>query len=207
MAFEDEFIEADLMFYDKTKAFTDSPLPTSQGIDGLTGTRNAPTVLNAAYLATQFWDGRSPSLEDQALHPFLNPVEMGLPDHQPIQFTLRGLMIATGMTAITATVARTYAARPETLVAIYVLGPLFLVIIAMLPRQLQWQTRVLIIVPATLTLIAVAIAVGIALGMEFDKVLMGIFLCWTPQSVFAAIALTTLIFAGPWRDARSRVAG
>ena len=31
-----------------------------------------------------FWDGRSPSLEDQALHPFVNPVEMGLPDHEPI---------------------------------------------------------------------------------------------------------------------------
>jgi cytochrome c peroxidase len=41
-------------------------------------------VINAAYLRTQFWDGRSPSLEDQALHPFVNPVEMGLRDHQPI---------------------------------------------------------------------------------------------------------------------------
>jgi cytochrome c peroxidase len=35
-------------------------------------------------MKTQFWDGRSPSLEDQALHPFLNPVEMGLADHGPI---------------------------------------------------------------------------------------------------------------------------
>jgi cytochrome c peroxidase len=31
-----------------------------------------------------FWDGRSPDLEDQSLHPFVNPVEMGLPDHGPI---------------------------------------------------------------------------------------------------------------------------
>jgi cytochrome c peroxidase len=66
------------------KAFTDSPLKTSEGIDKLTGTRNSPTVINSAYFTTQFWDGRSPSLEDQALHPFLNPVEMGLKDHQPI---------------------------------------------------------------------------------------------------------------------------
>ena len=35
-------------------------------------------------MKTQFWDGRSPDLEDQALHPFLNPVEMGLKDHDPI---------------------------------------------------------------------------------------------------------------------------
>jgi cytochrome c peroxidase len=70
--------------HDAEKAFTDSPLKTSEGIEKLTGTRNAPTVVNAAYFATQFWDGRSPSLEDQALHPFLNPVEMALDSHQPI---------------------------------------------------------------------------------------------------------------------------
>lgn len=66
------------------KAFTDSPLKTSEGINKLTGTRNAPTVANAAYFSTQFWDGRSPSLEDQALHPFVNPIEMGLPNHDLI---------------------------------------------------------------------------------------------------------------------------
>jgi cytochrome c peroxidase len=66
------------------KALTDSPLQVSEGINELTGTRNAPTVINAAYFETMFWDGRSPDLEDQALHPFVNPVEMGLEDHQPI---------------------------------------------------------------------------------------------------------------------------
>jgi len=74
--------------HDEKKAFTDSPLRTSEGIKKggkpLTGTRNAPTVVNAAYYATQFWDGRSPSLEDQSQHPFVNPVEMGLKNHQPI---------------------------------------------------------------------------------------------------------------------------
>jgi len=70
--------------HDAEKAFTDSPLRVSEGIDKLTGTRNAPTVVNSAYFTTMFWDGRSPSLEDQALHPFLNPVEMGLKDHEPI---------------------------------------------------------------------------------------------------------------------------
>jgi len=71
------------------KAFTDSPLKVSEGIDKLTGTRNAPTVLNSVYATTLFWDGRSPSLEDQALHPFVNPVEMGLKDHQPILDIIR----------------------------------------------------------------------------------------------------------------------
>ena len=66
------------------KGFTDSPLSVSEGINKLKGTRNAPTVVNAVYFEKMFWDGRSPSLEDQALHPFVNPVEMGLEDHQPI---------------------------------------------------------------------------------------------------------------------------
>lgn len=70
--------------HEPSKGFTDSPLKTSQGIHKLTGTRNAPTVINAAYMTKMFWDGRSPSLEDQALHPFLNPVEMGLKNHEPI---------------------------------------------------------------------------------------------------------------------------
>ena len=70
--------------HDNGKAFTDSPLRFSEGIHKLNGTRNAPTVVNAAYFGAQFWDGRSPDLEDQALHPFVNPVEMGLPDHEPI---------------------------------------------------------------------------------------------------------------------------
>jgi cytochrome c peroxidase len=70
--------------HDAGKAFTDSPLKTSEGINKLTGTRNAPTVVNAAYFHAQFWDGRSPSLEDQSLHPPINPVEMGLKNHDPI---------------------------------------------------------------------------------------------------------------------------
>jgi cytochrome c peroxidase len=70
--------------HDAKKGFTDSPLKVSEGINKLTGTRNAPTVINSIYFKSMFWDGRSPDLEDQALHPFINPVEMGLKDHQPI---------------------------------------------------------------------------------------------------------------------------
>lgn len=66
------------------KAFTDSPLKTSQGIQKLTGTRNAPTVVNSAYFTTLFWDGRASSLEDQSQHPMVNPIEMGLPNHEPV---------------------------------------------------------------------------------------------------------------------------
>jgi cytochrome c peroxidase len=49
----------------------------STGVRGQKGTRNAPTVFNSAYYTTQFWDGRTPSLEQQAGGPMANPVEMG----------------------------------------------------------------------------------------------------------------------------------
>jgi len=52
------------------------PRSLSLGFQGALGTRNAPTVLNAAYLPYQFWDGRAPSLEAQVIGPAFNPVEM-----------------------------------------------------------------------------------------------------------------------------------
>jgi cytochrome c peroxidase len=51
--------------------------PTSKGIAGQMGGRRSPPVSNAAYIPLQFWDGRSPSLEDQAKGPIQNPIEMG----------------------------------------------------------------------------------------------------------------------------------
>lgn len=56
-------------------------LPTSKGIRGQLGGRNAPTVWNSAFWTVQFWDGRAPTLEEQAKGPLTNPVEMGMKDH------------------------------------------------------------------------------------------------------------------------------
>jgi cytochrome c peroxidase len=57
------------------KGFTDA-LPLSRGVGGTTGIRNAPTIVNAAYLPFQFWDGRAISLEEQAASPIADPLEM-----------------------------------------------------------------------------------------------------------------------------------
>jgi cytochrome c peroxidase len=51
--------------------------PTDTGIKGQVGNRNSGTVLDAAYMKYQFWDGRALSLEEQALGPIHNPIEMG----------------------------------------------------------------------------------------------------------------------------------
>jgi len=70
------------------KAFANG-LPVAIGINGQAGTRNAPTVVNAAFYQTQFLDGRANSLEDQALGPFINPIEHGLTSHQAIIDVIR----------------------------------------------------------------------------------------------------------------------
>jgi cytochrome c peroxidase len=54
-----------------------NPHPTDTGIGGQVGGRNSGTVINAAYMRYQFWDGRAGSLEEQALGPIHNPIEMG----------------------------------------------------------------------------------------------------------------------------------
>jgi cytochrome c peroxidase len=54
-----------------------SPEPIAVGIKGLKGTRNAPSLLNRALGSTFFWDGRSESLEEQAVKPIVNAVELG----------------------------------------------------------------------------------------------------------------------------------
>ncbi len=64
--------------HDPARAFTDGR-PVSIGVKGRVGQRNAPTVLNALYNKTQFWDGRAKTLEDQAAFPIANPSEMGQP--------------------------------------------------------------------------------------------------------------------------------
>jgi len=56
-------------------AFSDEHA-VSFGVGKKTGTRHAPTVINSAYSTLQFWDGRAPSLEEQAKGPMANPVEM-----------------------------------------------------------------------------------------------------------------------------------
>lgn len=58
----------------------DDNRPNSVGVKDQRGGRGAPTVWNAAYQSVQFWDGRAPSLEEQAKGPVTNPIEMGMPN-------------------------------------------------------------------------------------------------------------------------------
>ena len=76
--------------HDPKRGFVDGK-PTSAGVKGQKGQRNSPTVLNAMFNATQFWDGRAATLEDQAKLPILNPIEMGMPSPDAVVQKLRGI--------------------------------------------------------------------------------------------------------------------
>jgi cytochrome c peroxidase len=65
-------------------------LPRSRGHEGRIGRRNAPTVYNAAEHFAQFWDGRTGTIEEQALGPLLNPLEMAS-TRASIESTLRAI--------------------------------------------------------------------------------------------------------------------
>jgi len=65
-------------------AFADTS-KVSKGVGGKSGTRNSPTAMNVMLRRPFFWDGRAKTLEEQALAPIENPVEMNLPLDSAIQ--------------------------------------------------------------------------------------------------------------------------
>lgn len=68
-------------------AFADTT-PTSFGVYKRSGSRNTPSAMNMSARNFYFWDGRAETLEEQALGPIENPVEMDL----PISIAIRRLL-------------------------------------------------------------------------------------------------------------------
>ena len=64
---------------------------TSLGHRGQLGTRNTPSVYNAARQVAQFWDGRAVDVEEQAKGPILNPVEMAMPNAAAVVSVLKSI--------------------------------------------------------------------------------------------------------------------
>jgi cytochrome c peroxidase len=56
----------------------------ARGVGDQIGKRNAPSILNAMFYKSLFWDGRAATLEEQATLPILNPVEMGQMDPKDV---------------------------------------------------------------------------------------------------------------------------
>ncbi len=63
----------------------------SIGVRNQVGGRSAPTVWNSAFSSVQFWDGRAPSLEEQAKGPVTNPGEMGMKSWDDVVVRLKAM--------------------------------------------------------------------------------------------------------------------
>jgi cytochrome c peroxidase len=63
--------------------------PTSDGTNNQKGDRNSPTSFNAFLHLSQFWDGRAKDVEEQALGPILNPVEMAMASDKEVLARLK----------------------------------------------------------------------------------------------------------------------
>ena len=64
------------------------PERSSTGHRGQVGNRNAPVLLDVASSPPFFWDGRAATLEEQAIGPILNPIEMAA-NRQMVENRLR----------------------------------------------------------------------------------------------------------------------
>jgi cytochrome c peroxidase len=64
---------------------------TSSGHKGQKGGRSAPSVYNAALHLAQFWDGRAPTVEEQAKGPPLNSVEMAMASADAVEDVLKSI--------------------------------------------------------------------------------------------------------------------
>ena len=78
--FYDKKLSADLSMscascHEQFRAFGDS-VPTSEGVRGIKGRRQAMVLFNLVFQEEFFWDGRVSSLEEQSIHPILDSLEL-----------------------------------------------------------------------------------------------------------------------------------
>lgn len=130
--------------------------------------------------------------------PFLNRLvaefeELETQPERNFQVSLRGLLTFMTLASILLALGtRIGSAKREALAAIYFFGPWILIGIAFIPRAIPWQQRALIVVLSAILMLTGAVYLGATMrpAQELDRVLLGIFVCWTPQTVAAAVIIT-----------------
>ena len=106
------------------------------------------------------------------------------------QFSMKSLLVMTTIAALFIATLTRWKGTSEVLVAIYFFGPISLILIAMMPKRIHWYHRIVILTVTAFSMIGIAIWSGLIMQVPIDRVLLGIFVCWTPQSAIAAFLLT-----------------
>ena len=135
-------------------------------------------LLVAAIVGAQ-WE----SLNRIVLQSLRQEAQRKLGKSESFQFSIKSMLIATSVVALFLAAAMNVSADPKVLAAIFFAGPWAMVGLSMLPPNIKWHHRVVMMTVMAIVMIGVAIGVGGQLGKPFDEVLLGIFTCWTPQSV------------------------
>lgn len=71
--------------HQQKRAFSDAPLTFSNGHMLRKNKRNTPALFNLAWYTSLFWDGRSPSIEEQVFHPLRGKNELNLSWKQAVK--------------------------------------------------------------------------------------------------------------------------
>ncbi len=115
------------------------------------------------------------------------------------QFSVKSLLLITTVAAALVAAFTSWNGTKQVLMAVYFLGPACLILIAMMPNKIHWHYRIAILTMMAAVIIGVGISTGVELDVPLDRVMLGIFVSWTPQSAFAAFALLTgLIIHAIW---------
>ena len=117
------------------------------------------------------------------------------------QFSMGGLLVCTAIVAGVISAAMKIGPDPKVLATVYFFAPVVMIVVAMVPPNFSWQMRCVVLLALCATAIGVAISAGGGLGFEFDEVLMGIFICWTPQGVIGAHTLLLWLVFKSQREA------
>ena len=124
------------------------------------------------------------------------------------KFSIKSMMIMTSVVAMLVAALTTWNGTKQVLIAIYFLGPLGLILIAMSPSKLHWHHRIVMLVILAAVMIGVAVTTGIQLKVPLDRVMLGIFVSWTPQSAFAAFLIVAgLIARSLWLEPKVNPSG
>jgi hypothetical protein len=149
-----------------------------------------------ALIVAAFTGARWESLNRIVLQSLKQEAERNRGENVSFQFSIKSMFIATSVIAVFLAALMNVTADPKVLAVIFFAGPWVMVGLSMLPPNVKWQHRVVMMTVMAVVMIVVAIVIGGQLGKVFDESLLGIFICWTPQAVVGIILLVShLIFS------------
>lgn len=150
---------------------------------------NCTVGLVFALIVAAFTGAQWEALNDRVLDSLRQEAQRNRTESKSFQFSIKSMLIATSVLALFLAAAMNVRPDPKVLAVIFFAGPWLMVGLSMLPPNIKWQHRVVMMTVMAIVMMGVAIIVGGQLGKLFDEALLGVFICWTPQAVIGIVLL------------------